>query len=144
MNTKNSSAPPHFYRLPVYLVDDDPSILRLVKIIFEAEGIGQFKCFGGAKEFLFFLDESYDLEKNAAFLLLSDINMPGIDGFELCREVKRRAPFSRVILISGCPNWSDDNQADDFLFKPFSRSELISITKMNIEKMPSSFSEYLN
>jgi putative two-component system response regulator len=64
-------------------------------------------------------------------LVLLDVNMPGLDGFEVCRSIKQHPPtrLLPVVLITGLSATDDrirgiDAGADDFLSKPFASGEL--------------------
>ena len=62
-------------------------------------------------------------------LILSDINMPGMNGFELLREVKRSRPDLPVMMISAYGDWQNreraaDAGADEFFAKPIDFSVL--------------------
>ena len=66
-------------------------------------------------------------------LVLLDIMMPGIDGYETCRRIKSSAvgPFVQVILVSGKGSAVErlqgyEAQADDYIVKPFNHDELFS------------------
>ena len=76
------------------------------------------------------------LAKMAAFkpqLVLLDIMMPGIDGYEACRQIKSSAigDFVQVILVSGKGSTAErvkgyEANADDYIVKPFDHEELLS------------------
>ncbi|MDZ7618645.1 MAG: response regulator, partial [Patescibacteria group bacterium] len=66
-------------------------------------------------------------------LVLLDIMMPGIDGYETCRRIKSSAigEFIQVILVSGKGSTAErlkgyESQADDYVVKPFDHAELLS------------------
>ena len=66
-------------------------------------------------------------------LVLLDIMMPGIDGYETCRRIKSSAigEFVQVILVSGKGSTAErvkgyEAQADDYVVKPFDHEELLS------------------
>lgn len=72
-------------------------------------------------------------ESRAPDLVLLDVMMPGMSGFDVCRELKRRAaggPFLPVLLLTALSDQSHRNEglragADDFVSKPCDRSELV-------------------
>ena len=76
------------------------------------------------------------LAKLSAFkpqLVLLDIMMPGMDGYETCRQIKSSAigEFVQVILVSGKGSTAErvkgyEAQADDYVIKPFDHEELLS------------------
>ena len=64
-------------------------------------------------------------------LLLLDVMMPRLDGFAVCREVRRRAPRLPILLLTAKGQIDDrvtglEAGADDYLMKPFSSRELIA------------------
>ena len=97
------------------------------------------------------LRKDYDLETAAsgeeclaklpAFkpqLVLLDIMMPGIDGYETCRRIKSSdlGPFIQVILVSGKGSAAErlqgyEAQADDYIVKPFNHEELLSKVRVH-------------
>ncbi len=73
------------------------------------------------------------LKEEPADLLLLDIMMPGVSGYEVCRELRERLPFNElpVILLTASHRLGDLLQgfelgANDFLTKPISKAELLS------------------
>ncbi len=113
----------------ILLVDDEPAPRAGLEILLRREG---FEVLGVA-------DGASALEHCAEFrpdLVLLDIVMPGLDGFEVCRRIKA-APETRltpVVLITGLSAVSDRIQginagADDFLSKPIDFSELLARTR---------------
>lgn len=64
-------------------------------------------------------------------LVISDINLPGVDGIELVRHCKASFPHTPVLLMTAhesveCAIRALQNRADDFLVKPFNRETLIA------------------
>lgn len=106
---------------PILVVDDDESVLRSVSRFMEAKGF-QVIAAKDASSALLVAQES------APRLVLSDSEMPGMDGHTLCRILKKDPKTSGipVILMSGV--WiSEKDQvsgleggADDYIHKPFS------------------------
>ena len=107
----------------VLVVDDDPLILRIVSTILDLEEFAVATA-EDATEALQFLDEA------APDIVVSDVMMPGMDGFELCRQIKAVHPALPVILLTAR---EDDESirhgkeagSDAYLTKPFSPLELI-------------------
>ena len=113
----------------ILLVDDEPAPRAGLEILLRREGF----------EVLTVADGATALERCAEFrpdLVLLDIVMPGLDGFEICRRIKA-APETRltpVVLITGLSAVSDRIQginagADDFLSKPIDFNELLARTR---------------
>lgn len=64
-------------------------------------------------------------------LLLLDVMMPGLDGFSVCREVRRASPRLPILMLTAKGQVDDrvtglDAGADDYLVKPFSSRELLA------------------
>ncbi len=113
----------------ILLVDDEAAARAGLEILLRREGF----------EVLAIGDGATALQHCAEFrpdLVLLDIVMPGLDGFEICRRIKA-APETRltpVILITGLSAVSDRIQgsnagADDFLSKPIDFNELLARTR---------------
>ena len=87
--------------MKVIIVDDEIFICKLVKNLIEWERLnlsflGMFQsCEDALAQF----------EKEAADLLICDIEMPGKNGIELIREVKKKYPRCKCIVISGFRNF---------------------------------------
>ena len=76
------------------IVDDDPLVPRTLCILFRKHGF-EAAAAAGTEEALAFLG------KNPVDVVISDINMPGANGFELLRQVKQRHPAIEVVLVTG-------------------------------------------
>ncbi|HKZ03177.1 MAG TPA: PAS domain S-box protein, partial [Pyrinomonadaceae bacterium] len=107
------------------VVDDDQKVRELLIDLLEAEGY----------EVAFACDGSAGLELASSFapdLIISDVVMPRVDGFELCRRLKddARTATIPVLLVSGLRISIDDSidgltaGADDYLDLPFRNEEL--------------------
>lgn len=101
------------------LADDSITIQKVVNLTFADEGV----------EVVSVSDGNAALEKLSEFtpdLVMADINMPGINGYEICEHIKQNAETSRipVILLVGSFEPFDEEEAgrvgaNDFLTKPF-------------------------
>ena len=107
----------------ILVVDDEPDVADLFRQRFRREardGTYVMHFAGSAEEALDQLAEEIEPE---LIVLLSDINMPGMDGLELLREVKRRRPNLPVMMVTA---YGDDERrrraselgAFEFLTKP--------------------------
>ncbi len=78
------------------------------------------------------------LEQNETMIVLSDIRMPGRDGFELLSHIKETDPSMPVLLMSGHGEWSRDQVvaagADDFIAKPFRNTEILKCIDALLER----------
>jgi CheY-like chemotaxis protein len=78
----------------ILVVDDDRIILKVVKLILEREGISAF-CVESGEEALEKLNE------RTFSLMITDLNMPGLDGLELSRIGLEIAPQMPIIMDTG-------------------------------------------
>jgi len=108
----------------ILIIEDDVSILRGLKDNLEFEGYSVITETNG-KEGL-----KVALEKNADLLLL-DIMLPGMNGYEICRKIKMEKPDLPIIMLTARGSEMDkvsglDTGADDYITKPFSLPELLA------------------
>lgn len=108
----------------VLVVDDERTNVELLTRLMTREGYRVVSAENGALA----LDA---VRRERPDVVLMDVNMPGVDGFEACRRLKRDAAtrLLPVILITGLTGSEDrirgiDAGADDFLSKPFAIDEL--------------------
>jgi DNA-binding NtrC family response regulator len=102
--------------LRVLLIDDQPSILMLVQVLLERTLPGVRVITAKSAT-----DGLYVLQQEPCDVVLSDVSMPGEDGFFVLKQVKRQWPGLPVVLMSGTP-LADEAKlagADGFLLKPF-------------------------
>lgn len=110
----------------VLAVDDQPANLRLLEAVLGPRGYRVITASAG-QEALALLDEHHDVD-----LVLLDIVMPGLDGYEVCRRIRarERTAYLPVVMItaSGSQERLSALQAgaDDFVTKPFDQSELLA------------------
>jgi excisionase family DNA binding protein len=124
----NSSGPRARGTPLVLIVDDDPRIREFVRVNLEMDGYVVREA-GSAEEGL------AALEEQPPDLILLDVMMPGVDGWEMLRRMQDRHGMGSipVIMFSGQVESSDDDAqargAQGFLGKPFNPQDLIARTK---------------
>ncbi|MDO9577535.1 MAG: response regulator transcription factor [Candidatus Cloacimonadales bacterium] len=113
----------------IAIVDDEPDILNLVSLSLEKAGFVTEK-FEIAGEFYKFLN------KNIPDLLVLDLMLPDIDGFDVCKELKKDERYSSIpiIMLTARGDVTDrilglEFGADDYVIKPFSPRELVARVK---------------
>jgi two-component system KDP operon response regulator KdpE len=110
----------------ILVVDDDQTLLRFLKEFLEREGFQVLIADAGVKALKVFFDERPDL-------LLLDVMMPGMDGWEVCARIRELAD-TPIILLTAKSAESDKLRGfrlgiDDFVVKPFSLAELAARTR---------------
>lgn len=108
----------------ILVVEDDISILDGLEINLKKEGYNVLTASHGEIGYTMALKEKIDL-------LLLDIMLPGINGFEICRKIKREKPELPVMMLTAKSEETDmisglDYGADDYVTKPFSLTELLA------------------
>jgi DNA-binding response OmpR family regulator len=133
--------------MKILIVDDDRSILEMIKRYLTANGVSVVMTDNGSEALLLVKDSRPDL-------VLCDAQMPGLDGHALCRALKREAKTSAipVVLMSGEKMGDKDVVsglelgADDYILKPFAMSVLLARLKAVLRRNEagSSSSEAVN
>ncbi len=115
----------------ILLVDDDKALLEIYEKIFKLNGFDVISCENGEKAL-------NALETNQISVAIADIIMPKMSGIELLREIKKRSPYTEVIMltaegsISGAVEAVKDG-AFSYLVKPADVDDLISKIKKAAE-----------
>src|ERR1700682_1273989 len=115
-------------RETILVVDDEPSICRLVKTLLESEGYAVLIA-GDAET----ASKIYEEHSAEITLLLTDMRMPGTNGVELADLMRRWKPQMRVLFMSG-----SDAATRGFgcIAKPFTRAQLTSRVGRALERRP--------
>lgn len=108
----------------VLVVEDDPSVQKALKRLFETEGY-TVEVQGNGQSAL----ESFHAAPPAIIIL--DLRLPKLSGSDLCKEVKAQAPTLPIVVLSATSDVSDkvlllELGADDYVTKPFSPRELLA------------------
>ncbi len=109
----------------ILIVDDDAFIRRPLEFILQQEGFAPLTAVSGE-------DGLAKIEGERPDLIVLDVMMPGMDGFDVCRRVRTDPRFSSipVILLTAKGQESDCGAAlaagaTEFMSKPYSPSELL-------------------
>jgi DNA-binding response OmpR family regulator len=110
----------------VLIVEDDHNIGNLVRTYLERDGYGVVWVRSGEEALA-------ELERHPLDLVVLDVGLPGIDGFEVCRRVRARSEIP-VIMLTARDEEVDrvlglELGADDYVPKPFSPRELVARVK---------------
>lgn len=118
----------------ILIVDDDPNMLEMVSDLLQDRGFDTRSVEKGS--------EAIDsVMENPPDLILLDIRLPDIDGFEVCRRLRSEEKSSRIpiIFLTALTDTSDLVHAfasggSDYIVKPFREKELISRIKIQLER----------
>ncbi len=115
----------------ILIVEDEQTIAELEKDYLELAGFEVEVANDGEEGLKKALEEDYDLT-------ILDLMLPGIDGFEICRQVRERKN-TPIIMVSAKKDDIDKIRglglgADDYMTKPFSPSELVARVKAHMAR----------
>ena len=113
-------------RTRVLVVEDDETVAEVVRRYLEREGYEVYAVADGRSALARFDDAGADL-------VVLDIMLPGIDGLDVCRQLRSRSPVP-VIMLTALGEEADrimglEIGADDYISKPFSPRELVARIK---------------
>jgi len=119
----------------ICVVDDDNFVVDLIGRTLNLSGYKNAKFYNSGEKFI---ENAVNNSQNFS-IVISDIVLPGMSGFELCARVKQVNPDIPVILISGFDIEDIHSKviecgADDFIAKPFNPLELITRLKIHLAK----------
>jgi pilus assembly protein CpaE len=118
----------------ILIVDDDVDSLKLIGLMLQRQGYRIVAAQSGAQALALVESERPDL-------MLLDVMMPDMDGYEVCRRMRRNAQFSQIpIMMFTAKTLVDDKVAgfeagaDDYLTKPTHPAELAARIKLVLER----------
>ena len=107
----------------ILIVDDEPQIRRVMRTTLSSNGYSVIEASSG--------EEALEMmRKERPELVLLDVNMPGMSGLEVCREIRDQSEIA-IIMLTVRNSEHDkvlalDAGADDYVVKPFSIEELLA------------------
>lgn len=107
----------------ILIIDDDADLLQLAGMLFKKAGAHTFTARDGVEG----ISQMFTCQPN---LIILDVSMPGMDGFEICQRI-RQVSDTPIIMLTGMNGEEEmlrglESGADDFLSKPFSSEVLLA------------------
>ena len=121
-------------KITIMVVDDDPNIQQLINLYLTKDGF-DVVCAGSG-------DEALDMFKSAPpSLILLDVMLPGMDGWQVCREVRKVSNIPIIMLTAKDETFDKvlglELGADDYIVKPFDPKELTARIKAVLRRYQS-------
>jgi DNA-binding response OmpR family regulator len=117
----------------ILIVDDEPSIIVALQFLMEQNGYETLVAFSG--------EEAMEaVARHRPDLILLDIMLPVVDGFEVCQRVREKAEWKdiRIVLVTALDREANVAKglalgADSYVTKPFANADLIAKVKELLE-----------
>ncbi len=123
-------------KIRILVVDDERDIVEFLRYNLEKEGYETIAAFNGK-------DAISETERVEPDLILLDVMMPEMDGFEVCRRIRSKAAFedTKILFLTAKNNdlaqiEGFDTGADDFISKPIKLAILVSRIKAVLRRFP--------
>lgn len=120
-------------RIKVLIVEDESSIRKFISINLNREGFEVIEAGSG--------EEALDIVRRVQpRVVVLDLMLPGIDGFEVCQNIRKSIPNIVIIMLTAKSQDMDkimglELGADDYMVKPFNPLELIARIRANLRKI---------
>ena len=116
----------------ILVVEDERNIVDILTFNLTREGYDTLEALDGGSGLRLALDEDPDL-------ILLDLMLPKMDGFQVCRTLRERGRATPIIMLTAREEETDkvlglELGADDYITKPFSMRELLARVKSNIRR----------
>ena len=113
----------------IYIIDDDSDIRQMLSFILRGEG---YETVGQASDGV---DIMLKIKAATPAIVLLDINMPGVSGLDILKDIRETYPRIKVIMISGSSSSEDVQKAiklgaSGYVVKPFNTGQVVG----NIER----------
>lgn len=125
-------------QVKILLVEDEPKMRDLIKIAFKKEQFETYEAVDGKQALNLFKCFRFDL-------IILDVMLPEIDGWTVCREIRRTSNLPIIMLTARGEEFDKlfgfELGADDYIVKPFSPRELVARVKALIRRSESKNTE---
>ena len=116
----------------ILVVDDDKNICELLRLYLEKEGYNVILSHDGSEAVVKFNALNPDL-------ILLDIMLPGLDGWQVCREIRKKSNVPIIMLTAKGETFDKvlglELGADDYVVKPFDTKEIIARVKAVLRRI---------
>jgi two-component system, OmpR family, response regulator len=113
-------------KFKVLVIDDDINICELIRLYLEKDGYEVQPVYNGIKGMEFFKEFTPNI-------VILDIMLPGIDGWQVCREIRKISSIPIIMLTAKGETFDKvlglELGADDYMVKPFEPKELVARVK---------------
>ena len=118
-------------RVKILIIDDEEANCRLVRALFASRGAAVIAAHDGASGL-------EAIGKEFPDVVLVDLGMPGMDGFEVLEELRKRFPLIPAVMLTGSREVKDVVKATqlgafDYLTKPIQNVELVAVVQRALE-----------
>ena len=116
----------------ILIVEDEKNIVDILSFNLSKEGYDTLEAYDGQAGLQLALEQDPDL-------VLLDLMLPKMDGFDVCRQLRQAGRNTPVIMLTAREEETDkvlglELGADDYITKPFSMRELLARVKANIRR----------
>ena len=117
----------------VLIVEDEQNIVDILSFILTKEGYDTLEALDGPTGLQLALEQNPDL-------VLLDLMLPGMDGFEVCGRLRKAGSAVPIVMLTAREEEDDKVRglelgADDYITKPFKNRELMARVKANIRRV---------
>jgi DNA-binding response OmpR family regulator len=116
----------------ILIIEDEKRVADLLRGGLEENGYQVMVAYDGEMGIRLFRSNSFDL-------VISDIILPGISGFEVCKEIRKDHPNTPILMLTALGSTDDklegfDAGADDYMVKPFDFRELYARIRVLLKR----------